>query len=123
MPEIDLVYEQDRYNRYGVIIRENEIVTYWLGPRDLGAVSNFSIGAFLENPPGYIPEDVVRQVAAIVAGWSPPQQQGIAEEQRAERQKMVLQKEQAQREAKEARETEQRRTSIWNLPDPWRKAD
>jgi len=68
MQEIDIIYRQDQYTRDGVIVREKEVVTYSVGPRDMGGAETFSIGAFLENPPDYVPGKVVRQVREIVAG-------------------------------------------------------
>lgn len=120
MQEIDIIYEQDQFNKNGVILRDDEVVTYWLGPRDQGAANGFPIGAFLENPPDYVPGHVVRKVAGIVAAWPPQAQARIGAERRAERERLQQQQEQAETERRQQKESERRRESIWNLPDPWR---
>ncbi len=120
MAEIDIVYEQDQYNKKGVIVREDEVVTYWLGPRDQGAATGFPIGTFLESPPDYVPGAVVRQVAELIASWPAAAQARIEDERSAERARIRQQQENAALERRRHEESERRWDFTWNLPDPWR---
>ncbi|MFO1527775.1 MAG: hypothetical protein U1F16_17520 [Turneriella sp.] len=120
MQEIDIVYQQDEYNKNGVIIRQDEVVTYWLGPRDQGAANGFAIGAFLENPPDYVPSSVVRQVAHIVASWGDAGKARIEAERQGEREKIRAQELQQREERRRVAADESRRRSVWEMPDPWR---
>lgn len=121
MQEIDIVYRQDNYTKDGVIVRENEVVTYSVGPRDMGGAETFSIGAFLENPPNYVPGKVVRQVKDIVAGFDEKKREGVRREGRAERHRMEAERLEAEKTQREAEANTARRKKIWSLPDPWRE--
>ena len=125
MQEIDLVYKTTHYKydsvREGVIVRENEIVAYTSGPRDQGGAKVFLIGAFLENPPDYVPGEVVAQVKEIVAQWSVEKQRQIEDERRGEKSRAALAKQQQREQAERDAANAERRTHIWRLKDPWRQ--
>ena len=124
MKEIDLVYKTTQYEydsvSEGVIVRENEIVAYTSGPRDQGGASVFLIGAFLENPPDYVPGGVVAQVKEIVAQWSSEKRRQIDDERRDEKSRIAQAKAELRVQAERDAEISRRRTQIWNLKDPWR---
>ncbi len=120
MQEIDIVYRQDEYTKDGVIVRSDEIVTYSVGPRDIGGASGFAIGAFLENPPDYVPASVVQQVEEIVSGFSDKERESIRRQRRAERNRTELARIAAEQARREAEANAERRKNIWKLPDPWR---
>lgn len=82
MQEIDIVYRQDGYTKEGVIVRADEIVACSVGPRDIGGASRFAIGAFLEDPPDYVPAKVVRQVREIVADGDAKSRQQVQSERK-----------------------------------------
>lgn len=124
MQEIDLVYKTTQYKydsvREGVILRENEVVAYTSGPRDQGGANVFLIGAFLENPPDYVPGAVVAQVKEIVAQWSVEKQRQIEDERREEKSRIAREKQELRVQAERDESNARRRTKIWNLKDPWR---
>lgn len=120
MQEIDIVYRQDAYTKDGVIVRADEIVTYSVGPRDIGGANSFMIGTFLENPPDYVPAGVVRQVEEIVSGFSDKEREHIRRQRRAERNRTGLARIEAEQARREAEANAERRKNIWKLPDPWR---
>lgn len=121
MQEIDIVYKQDQYTKDGVIVRENEVVTYSVGPRDMGGAETFSIGAFLANPPDYVPGKVVRQVRDIVAGFGDKQRESVRREDREERHRLEVEKLEAENARREAEVNAKRRKKIWSQRDPWRE--
>ena len=124
MKEIELVYKTTHYKydsvREGVILRENEVVAYTSGPRDQGGANVFLIGAFLENPPDYVPGGVVAQVKEIVAQWSSEKRRQIDDERRDEKSRIAQAKAELRVQAERDAEISRRRTQIWNLKDPWR---
>ncbi len=124
MKEIELVYKTTHYEydsvREGVIVRENEIVAYTSGPRDQGGANVFLIGEFLENPPDYVPGEVVAQVKEIVAQWSSEKRRQIDDERRDEKSRIAQAKAELRVQAERDAEISRRRTQIWNLKDPWR---
>lgn len=120
MQEIDIVYRQDEYTKDGVIVRADEIVTYSVGPRDIGGANSFMIGTFLENPPDYVPASVVQKVEEIVSGFSEQERESIRRQRRAERNRTGLAAIEATQGRQEAEATAGRRKNIWKLPDPWR---
>ncbi len=121
MQEIDIVYRQDQYTREGVIVRENEVVTYSVGPRDMGGAETFSIGAFLENPPDYVPGKVVRQVREIVAGFGDKERESVRRAERAERHRLEVKRLEAEQAQRAAEADARRRKRVWSQPDPWRE--